>query len=53
MPLLGVFACYARLDDVLLPAAVNIGFRPTVQAEGIYAPPVKKHVEKKADLQDW
>jgi riboflavin kinase/FMN adenylyltransferase len=34
MPLLGVFACYARLDDVLLPAAVNIGFRPTVQAEG-------------------
>ena len=25
--------------------------KPTMRR--IYAPPVKKHVEKKADLQDW
>lgn len=34
MPLLGVFACHAKLGDELIPAAVNIGFRPTVQAQG-------------------
>ncbi|MDF1765275.1 MAG: bifunctional riboflavin kinase/FAD synthetase [Gammaproteobacteria bacterium] len=34
MPLLGVFACHAKVAGELLPAAVNIGFRPTVQAEG-------------------
>lgn len=34
IPLLGVFACHVRLNGELLPAAVNIGFRPTVEAEG-------------------
>lgn len=30
IPLHGVFACEVRLADVFLPAAVNIGYRPTV-----------------------
>ncbi|MFT4862481.1 MAG: riboflavin kinase/FMN adenylyltransferase [Pseudohongiellaceae bacterium] len=34
IPLHGVFACEVRLADVFVPAAVNIGFRPTVTANG-------------------
>jgi riboflavin kinase/FMN adenylyltransferase len=34
IPLSGVFACEVRLADVYLPAAVNIGYRPTVTANG-------------------
>ena len=34
IPLQGVFACEVRLADVFLPAAVNIGVRPTVTADG-------------------
>jgi riboflavin kinase/FMN adenylyltransferase len=34
IPLSGVFACEVRLADVFLPAAVNIGYRPTVTASG-------------------
>jgi riboflavin kinase/FMN adenylyltransferase len=34
MPILGVFACQVRVNDTYLPAAVNIGFRPTVQESG-------------------
>lgn len=30
LPLHGVYACEVRLADVYLPAAVNIGYRPTV-----------------------
>ncbi len=34
IPLWGVFACEVRLADVFIPAAVNIGYRPTVTADG-------------------
>lgn len=34
IPLHGVFACEVRLADVYLPAAVNIGYRPTVTDDG-------------------
>lgn len=34
MPVLGVYACEVKLNGELRPAAVNVGFRPTVQAKG-------------------
>jgi len=34
IPLHGVFACVVILDDCDIPAAVNIGFRPTVTEAG-------------------
>jgi riboflavin kinase / FMN adenylyltransferase len=34
IPLHGVFACEVRLVDRYRPAAVNIGFRPTISAQG-------------------
>lgn len=34
IPLQGVFACEVRLADVFMPAAVNIGYRPTVTENG-------------------
>lgn len=34
IPLHGVFACEVRLADTYIPAAVNIGYRPTVTDSG-------------------
>ncbi|MGI9250656.1 MAG: bifunctional riboflavin kinase/FAD synthetase [Pseudohongiellaceae bacterium] len=34
IPLQGVFACQVKLEERCLPAAVNIGFRPTVSDSG-------------------
>jgi len=34
IPLHGVYACEVRLVDRFYPAAVNIGYRPTVSADG-------------------
>ena len=34
IPLHGVFACQVRLGDRFRPAAVNIGYRPTVTEDG-------------------
>lgn len=34
IPLHGVFACEVKLGDRILPAAVNIGYRPTLGSDG-------------------
>lgn len=43
IPNVGVYACQVRVDDILYPAAVNIGLRPTFETR-VIIPRVEAHI---------